>query len=40
MSDQLAQVERMGGMGGLMGMMPGMGKLKAQMGEAGSATGW
>jgi signal recognition particle subunit SRP54 len=39
MSEQLAQVERMGGMGGLMGMLPGMGKIKNQMAEAGLGDG-
>jgi signal recognition particle subunit SRP54 len=32
---QLEQMMKMGGMEGLMGMMPGMGKAKAQMAEAG-----
>jgi signal recognition particle subunit SRP54 len=31
MSEQLAQLERMGGMSGMMSMMPGMGKIKKQM---------
>ena len=39
MSEQLAQVERMGGMGGLMGMLPGMGKIKNQIAEAGLGDG-
>jgi signal recognition particle subunit SRP54 len=33
MSEQLAQLERMGGMNGMMAMMPGMGKIKKQMGD-------
>ncbi len=32
---QLEQMLKMGGMEGIMGMMPGMGKMKAQMNEAG-----
>jgi signal recognition particle subunit SRP54 len=35
LSDQLAQVEKLGGMGGIMGMLPGMGKIKEQMAQAG-----
>ncbi|SNB60966.1 signal recognition particle subunit FFH/SRP54 (srp54) [Arboricoccus pini] len=31
---QLLQVKKMGGMGGIMGKLPGIAKLKAQMGEA------
>ncbi len=31
---QLAQVEKLGGIGGIMGMMPGIGKLKQQMADA------
>ncbi len=34
LSNQLAQVEKLGGMGGIMGMLPGMGKIKQQMAEA------
>ena len=34
MAEQLAQVEKMGGMGGIMGMLPGMGKIKEQMAAA------
>ena len=34
LSDQLAQVEKLGGMGGIMGMLPGMGKIKEQMAAA------
>ncbi len=34
LSDQLAQVEKLGGMGGIMGMLPGMGKIKEQMANA------
>ena len=35
LSSQLAQVEKLGGMGGIMGMLPGMGKMKEQMAAAG-----
>ena len=35
MSDQLAQVEKMGGMGAVMGMMPGMAKMKDQVAASG-----
>ena len=34
LSAQLAQVEKLGGMGGIMGMLPGMGKIKEQMAAA------
>ncbi len=34
LSMQLAQVEKLGGIGGIMGMMPGIGKLKQQMADA------
>src|SRR5579872_7537506 len=34
LSDQLAQMERMGGMEGVMGLLPGVQKLKKQMSEA------
>ncbi len=34
LSDQLAQIEKLGGMGGIMGMLPGMGKIKEQLGAA------
>ncbi len=34
LSNQLAQVEKLGGMGGIMGMLPGMGKIKEQMANA------
>ncbi len=34
LSNQLAQVEKLGGIGGIMGMMPGIGKLKQQMADA------
>jgi signal recognition particle subunit SRP54 len=34
MADQLAQVETMGGLGGIMGLLPGMGKFKEQMAAA------
>ncbi len=36
---QLEQMQKMGGVEALMGMMPGMGKLKAQIGEAGLGDG-
>jgi signal recognition particle subunit SRP54 len=35
MADQLAQMERMGGMEGLMGMLPGVQKMKRQIAESG-----
>ena len=35
MSEQLAQMERMGGLEGVMGMLPGVGKMKKQIAEAG-----
>src|SRR5580698_8854729 len=35
LSGQLAQIEKMGGMGGIMGMLPGMGKIRDQLGAAG-----
>lgn len=35
MATQLGQISKMGGMSGLMGMMPGMGKIKDKIGEAG-----
>ena len=35
MSDQLAQMEKMGGMAGLMGMLPGVQKMKKQIAESG-----
>jgi signal recognition particle subunit SRP54 len=34
MADQLAQVETMGGLGGIMNLLPGMGKFKEQMAAA------
>ncbi|MBU1209823.1 MAG: signal recognition particle protein [Alphaproteobacteria bacterium] len=33
LAEQLTQMQRMGGMQGVMGMLPGMGKLKGQMGD-------
>ncbi len=33
LAEQLKQMERMGGIQGVMGMLPGMGKLKGQMGD-------
>ena len=35
LSRQLGQMQKMGGMGGLMKLMPGMGKIKKQLDEAG-----
>ncbi len=35
LSDQLAQMQKMGGMEGLMGMLPGVQKMKGQIAEAG-----
>ena len=35
MSDQLAQMERMGGLQGVMGMLPGVGKMKQQIADSG-----
>jgi signal recognition particle subunit SRP54 len=35
LADQLLQVERMGGMGGIMGMLPGVQKMKKQIAESG-----
>ncbi len=34
LADQLAQMEKIGGLGGIMGMLPGAGKLKEQMANA------
>ena len=34
LSEQLAQVEKIGGLGGIMGMLPGMAKIKEQMAAA------
>jgi signal recognition particle subunit SRP54 len=34
LSDQLAQMQKLGGMGSIMGMLPGMGKIKGQINEA------
>jgi len=34
MAEQLTQMQRIGGMSGVLGMMPGVGKLKAQIAEA------
>jgi len=34
LAEQLRQVQRMGGMGGIMGMLPGVAKAKAQMAES------
>jgi signal recognition particle subunit SRP54 len=35
MSEQYAQIEKLGGMGGIMSMLPGMAKMKDQLGAAG-----
>ena len=35
LGEQLKQMEKLGGMGGVMGMLPGIGKLKNQINEAG-----
>ena len=35
LGEQLKQMEKLGGMGGVMGMLPGIGKLKSQINEAG-----
>lgn len=35
LAEQLRQMERIGGMGGVLGMLPGIGKLKNQINEAG-----
>jgi signal recognition particle subunit SRP54 len=37
--DQLAQMDRIGGMGGVLGMLPGIGKMKAQIEQAGLSDG-
>jgi signal recognition particle subunit SRP54 len=34
LSEQLAQIEKMGGMGGIMGMLPGVAKIKDQLASA------
>jgi signal recognition particle subunit SRP54 len=34
LAEQLRQVQKMGGLGGIMGMMPGVAKMKAQMADA------
>lgn len=34
LSEQLRQMQRLGGMGGVLGMLPGIGKLKSQIAEA------
>ena len=34
LSEQFAQIEKLGGLGGIMGMLPGMGKIKDQMAAA------
>jgi signal recognition particle subunit SRP54 len=35
LSDQLAQMQKLGGMGGVLGMLPGVAKIKGQINEAG-----
>ena len=35
LSDQLTQMQKLGGMGGIMGMLPGIGKMKKQIDAAG-----
>ncbi|HYD14993.1 MAG TPA: signal recognition particle protein [Hyphomicrobium sp.] len=35
LAEQLKQMEKIGGMGGVLGMLPGVGKLKSQINEAG-----
>ena len=35
LAEQLKQMEKLGGMGGVLGMMPGIGKLKGQINEKG-----
>ncbi len=35
LAEQLKQMEKIGGMGGVLGMLPGIGKIKAQINEAG-----
>src|SRR5215211_1717312 len=37
--DQLAQMDKIGGLGGVMGMLPGIGKMKAQIEQAGLGDG-
>ncbi|HKH34225.1 MAG TPA: signal recognition particle protein, partial [Beijerinckiaceae bacterium] len=37
--DQLSQMDKIGGMGGVMGMLPGIGKMKAQIEQAGLGDG-
>ena len=39
LSDQLGQIEKLGGMGGIMGMLPGMAKMKDQIAAAGMDEG-
>jgi signal recognition particle subunit SRP54 len=39
MAEQLAQMERMGGMEGLMGLLPGVQKIKRQIADAGVSDG-
>jgi signal recognition particle subunit SRP54 len=37
--DQLAQMDKIGGMGGVLGMLPGIGKMKAQIEQSGLGDG-
>jgi signal recognition particle subunit SRP54 len=37
--EQLAQMDKIGGMGGVLGMLPGIGKMKAQIEQAGLGDG-
>ena len=39
LSNQLGQMEKLGGLGGIMGMLPGMGKMKDQLAQAGMNDG-
>ena len=36
--DQLAQLQKLGGMSSMMGMLPGIGKMKKQIDAAGGST--
>jgi signal recognition particle subunit SRP54 len=35
MAEQIRQMEKLGGMGGVLGMLPGVGKMKSQLDDAG-----
>lgn len=39
LADQIGQMKKLGGMGGIMGMLPGMGRMKDQMSAAGLDDG-